>query len=61
MKIVVSPTSESHDDIKSFMEKVDADVSRLPSNDAVAATVSTLRQVLTLTKNIMDQLSQVRH
>jgi hypothetical protein len=60
MKIVVSPTSESDDDIKRFMEKVDADVSRLPSNDAVATTVSTLRQVLTLTKNIMDQLSQVR-
>jgi hypothetical protein len=43
------------------MEKVDADVSRLPSNDAVTSTVSTLIQVLTLTKTIMDQLSQVRH
>jgi hypothetical protein len=61
MKIVVSPTSESEGDIKKFMDKVDADVSRLSSNDAVTSTVSTLRQVLTLTKDIMDQLSQVRH
>jgi len=61
MKIVLSPTSESDDDINKFMEKVDADVSRLPSNDAVASTISTLGQVLKLTKTLMDQLSQVRY
>jgi len=61
MKIVLSPTSESDEDINKFMEKVDADVSRLPSNDAVASTISTLGQVLKLTKTLMDQLSQVRY
>ena len=43
------------------MEKVDADVSRLSSNDAVANTISTLGQVLELTKTIMDKLTKVRH
>ena len=43
------------------MEKVDADVSHLSSNDAVVNTVSTLGQVLELTKTIMDKLSKVRH
>jgi hypothetical protein len=61
MKIVLSPTSKSDDEIKKFMEKVDDDVSHLRSNDAVASTVSTLGQVLQLTKKIMDNLSQVRH
>ena len=61
MKIVLSRISGSVDDIKEFMEKVDADVSRLSSNDAVTSTVSTLGQVLELTKTIMDKLSKVRH
>jgi hypothetical protein len=61
MKIALSPTSESDDDIKEFMEKVDADVSRLSSNDTVSSTVSALGQVLQVTKVIMDQISQVRH
>jgi len=61
MKIALSRISGSVDDIKEFMEKVDADVSRLSSNDAVASTVSTLGQVLELTKTIIDKLSKVRH
>ncbi|KAF8817223.1 hypothetical protein BYT27DRAFT_7075154 [Phlegmacium glaucopus] len=60
MKIFLSRISgESVDDIKKFMEKVDDDVHRLSSNDAVTSTVSTLGQVLKLTKTIMDQLSHV--
>ena len=51
MKIALSRTSGSVDDIKEFMEKV----------DAVANTVSTLGQVLELTKTIMDKLTKVRH
>jgi len=43
------------------MEKVDADVSRLSSNDTVSSTASALGQVLQVTKAIMDQISQVRH
>lgn len=61
MNIVLSATSDDDDDIKKFLEKVDADVSRLSSHDAVENTVSTLAQVLKLTKTIMDKLSQVRH
>ena len=61
MKIALSPTSESDDDIEEFMKKVDADVSRLSSNDATSSTVSALGQVLQVTKTIMDQISQVRH
>ncbi|KDR68857.1 hypothetical protein GALMADRAFT_936036 [Galerina marginata CBS 339.88] len=59
MKIALSPISKSEDYIKEFMEKVDADVACLPSNDTVSSTVSTLGQVLKLTKKIMDQFSQV--
>ncbi|KDR66751.1 hypothetical protein GALMADRAFT_1359322 [Galerina marginata CBS 339.88] len=58
MKIALSPIAESEHYIKEFMEKVDTDVSRLSSNGTVASTVSTLGQVLKLTKNIMDQLSK---
>ena len=61
MKIALSRISGSVDNIKEFMEKVDADVRRLPSNGAVPSAVSTLGKVLQLTKNIMDGLSQVRH
>jgi len=60
MKIVLSSISDSLDNVKEVMEKVDADVSRLPSNSAaVTGTVSTLGKVLQLTKNIMDKLAQV--
>ena len=58
MKIVLSRISGSGDNIEEFMKKVDGDVSlmsRLPSD------LSTLVQVLKLTKTIMDQFSQVIH
>jgi hypothetical protein len=56
MKIVFSRISGPGDNIEEFMKKVDHDVgnmSSLPSN------LSTLGQVLKLTKAIMDQFSQV--
>ena len=61
MKINLSRISESDSNITKFMEKVDADVSRLPSNDVVGSTVSMVGKALQLTKNIMDNLSQVHH
>ena len=61
MHIALSPISGSGDNMKEFLDKVDADVSRLSSNDAVASTVSTLGIVLQLTKTIMDKLSEVRN
>ena len=61
MHIALSPISGSGDNMKEFLDKVDADVSRLSSNDAVAGTVSTLGIVLQLTKTIMDNLSEVRN
>ena len=61
MQIALSPASKSDDYIKEFMERIDSDLSRLPSNDGVASNASTLFQVLKVTKTIMDQLSQVRH
>ncbi|KDR72361.1 hypothetical protein GALMADRAFT_770093 [Galerina marginata CBS 339.88] len=58
LKITLSPIPESEDYIKQFMEKVDADISRLSSNDAVTSAISTLGQVLKLTKTVMDHLSK---
>ena len=59
MKIAISLIPGSGDNtIEEFMKRVDHDVShmsRLPSNS------STLGQVLKLTKDIMDQFSQVVH
>ena len=58
MKIAFSRISGSGDNIEEFMKKVDDDVSlmgSLPSN------LSTLGQVLKLTKAIMDKISQVIH
>jgi hypothetical protein len=59
MKIVFSRISGSGENIEEFMKKVDDGVnlisSTLPSN------LSTLLQILKLTKNIMDQFSQVVH
>ena len=57
MKIVLSRISGSGDNIEEFMKNVDDKVdvmSRVPSNLS-----STLGQVLTSTKAIMDQFSQV--
>ncbi|KAF8960073.1 hypothetical protein BDZ97DRAFT_1358391 [Flammula alnicola] len=59
MKMGLSRVSESDSNVKTFMEKVDADVSRLPRNKAVINTASTLGKALQLTKNIMDNLSHV--
>jgi hypothetical protein len=61
MNIALSPISKPDDYIKEFMERVDANVARLPSNDALLSTFSTLGQVLQLTKTIMDKFSQVQH
>ena len=61
MKIDLSRISESDGNIEKFMEKVDADVSHLPSDDALGSTLSTVGKALQLTKNIMDNLSHVRH
>jgi hypothetical protein len=58
MKILLSVISGSVDNIEEFMKKVDDDVglmSSFPSN------LSTLGQVLKLTKAIMDRFSQVVH
>ncbi|KAF8960714.1 hypothetical protein BDZ97DRAFT_1832491 [Flammula alnicola] len=61
MKMGLFRVSESDSNVKMFMEKVDADISRLPSNKAVINTASTVGKALQLTKNIMDNLSHVRH
>ena len=62
MKIVLSSISRSgdSDDIEEFMKKVDDDVSLINSLP-VPSNLSTLGQVLKLTKAIMDQFSQVVH
>jgi len=59
MKIDLSRISQSDGNIEKFMEKVNADVSCLPSDDTVGSTISTVGKVLQLTKNIMDNLSHV--
>jgi hypothetical protein len=56
MKIVLSSTSGSSDDIADFMKKVDNDVG---SMGRVPSSLSPLMQVLKLTKAIMDQFSKV--
>ena len=61
LTVVLSRISGSVDNIQEFMEKVDTDVRDLPSNSAVMNTTSTLGKVLQLTKNTIDQLSQVWH
>jgi hypothetical protein len=58
MKIVLSRTSGSDDNIEEFMKKVDDDVSPMSS---LPSNLSTLGQVLQITKAIMDQFSQVVH
>ena len=56
MKIVFFRISGSGDNIEEFMKKVDDDASLMSSQPS---NLSTLRQVLKLTKAIMDQFSQV--
>jgi hypothetical protein len=58
MKIVLSRISGSGDNIEEFMKKVDDDVSLMSS---LPSNLSTLGQVLKLTKTIMDKFSQVVH
>ena len=58
MKIVLSNTSGSGDNIEEFMKKVDDDVSLMRSLP-VPSNLSTLGQVLKLTKAIMDQFRRL--
>ena len=58
MKIALSRISGSGDNIEEFMKKIDDDVSLMSS---LPSNLSTLVQVLKLTKAIMDQFSQVVH
>ena len=58
MKIVLSPTPGSGDNIEEFMKKVEDDVSPMSS---LPSNLSVLGQVLQLTKAIMDKFSQVVH
>ena len=60
MKIILSRTSGSGDNIGELMKKVDDGVS-LMNSLPVPSNLSTLGQVLKLTKAIMDQFSQVVH
>ena len=60
MKIVLSRISGSSDNIEAFMKKIDDDVS-LMSGLTLPSNLSTIGQVLKLTKTIMDQFSQVVH
>ena len=58
MKIVLSRISGSGDNIEEFMKKVNDDASLMSS---LPRNLSTLGQVLKLTKAIMDRVSQVVH
>ena len=59
MKIVLSRISGSGDNnIEEFMKKVDDEVGLMSS---LPSTLTTLGQILKLTKAIMDRFSQVVH
>ena len=58
MKIILSLIPGSDDNLGNFMKRVDDDV-RLMSS--VPSNLSTLGQVLKLTKAVMDKFSQVGH
>ena len=58
MKILLSCISGSVDNIEEFMKKVEDDVGRMSS---LPSNLSTLGQILKLTKAIMCQFSQVVH
>ena len=60
MKIALSLVPGSGDNIKEFMKRVDDDVSRMSSLPG-PSSLSTLGQVLRLTKAIMDQVLKVVH
>ena len=60
MKISFSLIPGSDDNIKEFMKRVDDDVSHM-NNLSLPSSLSTLGQVLTSTKAIMDRVSQVGH
>ena len=60
MKITLSLIPGSGDNIKEFMKMVDDDVSHM-SSLPVPSSLSTLGQVLKLTKAIMDRVAQVVH
>jgi hypothetical protein len=61
MKIVLSRISGPGDNIEEFMKKVDDDVSLTQGLGSLPSNLSTLGQVLTLTKTVVDQFSQVVH
>ena len=58
MKIAFSLIPGSGDNNKEFMKRVDDDVSHMSS---LPSSLTTLGQVLTSTKAIMDRVSQVVH
>ena len=60
MKIVLSPISASGsgDNVEEFLKRVEDDVSLMSSPPS---SLSTIVQILKLTKAIMDQVSQVVH
>ena len=58
IKIAFSLIPGSGDDIEEFMKRVDDDVSHMSS---LPSSLTTLGQVLTSTKAIMDRVSQVVH
>ena len=60
MKISFSLIPGTDDNIKEFMKRVDDDVSHMNSL-SLPSSLSTLGQVLTSTKAIMDRVSQVGH
>ena len=61
IKIQLSLVSDpENDNFNTFMENVDADVSRLDGTVA-SASISSLGMALTLTKNIMDIAADVCH
>jgi hypothetical protein len=61
MKIKLSLVSEPEDNFETFMANVKADVSRLDNTIAPPSILAPLGGVLLLTKNIMDNVSDVCH
>lgn len=60
MKIqLANSKSEVDSNAKLFLEQVDANVSRLSSNDTMMNTASTIWTALKFAKSLMDKLSSV--